>query len=167
MVRHFEHADQIAADLGIGVDHLLHAAAGSVVVADHQLVGQEDGERLLADDRPGAPDRMAQAQRHLLAHGDEVARLKPGRREDFQRLVAVAHGRLELEGDVEMVDDGDLAAPGDEDHLLDPRLARFVDGVLDQRPVDDRQHLLGDRLGRGEEAGAEPGDGEHRFADRS
>ena len=31
-----------------------------------------------------------------------------------------------------------LAAAGDEDHLLDPRLARFLDRILDQRPVDDR-----------------------------
>ena len=65
-----------------------------------------------------------------------------------------------------MLDDRGLAAAGDEDHLLDPRLARLVDRVLDQRPVDDRQHFLGDRLGRGKETGAETGDGKHGFADR-
>ena len=48
-----------------------------------------------------------------------------------------------------------FAAAGDEDHLLDPGLARLLDRILDQRPVDDRQHLLGHRLGRGQEAGAE------------
>ena len=58
-----------------------------------------------------------------------------------------------------------LAAAGDEDHLLDPGLARLLDRILDQRPVDDRQHLLGDRLGGGKEAGAEPGDREDGLAD--
>ncbi len=81
-------------------------------------------------------------------------------------LAAFAHRRLELVGDVEMLDDRGLAAPGDEDHLLDPRLARLVHRILDQRPVDDRQHLLGDRLGRGKEARAEPGDRENGFLDR-
>ena len=58
-----------------------------------------------------------------------------------------------------------LAATGDEDHLLDPRLARFVHRILDQRTIDDRQQLLGDCLGRGQEAGAEPRDGKHGLAD--
>ena len=66
---------------------------------------------------------------------------------------------------IEIIDQRGLAAPGDEDHLLDPRLARLVDRILDQRPVDDRDHLLGDALGGGEQAGAEAGDGEHRLAD--
>ena len=58
-----------------------------------------------------------------------------------------------------------LAAAGDEDHLLDPRLARLLDGILDERPVDDRQHLLGDRLGGRKETGAEPGHREDGLAD--
>ncbi len=65
-----------------------------------------------------------------------------------------------------MLDNRGLAAAGDEDQLLDPSLARLVDRVLDQRPVDHRQHLLGDRLGCGQEPGAKPGDGEHGLADR-
>ena len=65
-----------------------------------------------------------------------------------------------------MLDDPGLAAPGDEDQLLDPRLARLVDGVLDQRAVDHRQQLLGDDLGGGQEPRAETGDGKHGFTDR-
>src|SRR3546814_10323974 len=65
-----------------------------------------------------------------------------------------------------MILDRALAAPGDEDHLLDPRFARFVDRILDQRPVDDGKHFLGDRLGRRQEARAEAGDGKDGFADR-
>jgi len=37
--------------------------------------------------------------------------------------------------------------------------------MLDQRPVDHRQHLLRHRLGRRQEAGAEPGHGKDGFAD--
>jgi hypothetical protein len=40
--------------LVIGRDHLLHGAA-----AEH--VGEDDGERLVAHEFPGAPDRMAEA----------------------------------------------------------------------------------------------------------
>ena len=164
-MRHFEHGDQVAADLVIGIDHLLHAAAGTVSMADHQLVGQENGERLVADNRPRTPDRMAEAQRHLLANRDEISRGEAGRLEDFERLGPVAHRRFEFVGNIEVIDDRGLAAAGHEDHLLDPRLARLVHRILDQRPVDDRQHFLGDRLGGGQEARAEAGDGEHGFAD--
>ena len=65
-----------------------------------------------------------------------------------------------------MLDDRGLAAAGDEDDLFDPRLARFVHRILDQRAVDDGQQFLGDRLGRGEETRAQPGDGKDGFLDR-
>src|SRR3546814_2199113 len=95
-----------------------------------------------------------------------VARTHPRRFEDLQVLAAFGHRLFEFEGDVEMILDRALAAPGDEDHLLDPRFARFVDRILDQRPVDDGKHFLGDRLGRRQEARAEAGDGKDGFADR-
>jgi hypothetical protein len=68
---------------------------------------------------------------------------------------------------VEMILDGALAAPGDEDELLDARRPRLLDRVLDQRLVDDRQHLLRHRLGRRQEARAEAADREDRLADGS
>ena len=46
-----------------------------------------------------------------------------------------------------------------------PGLPRLVDHVLEHRPVDDGQHLLRDRLGGGQKAGAEAGDGKNGFAD--
>ena len=76
-------------------------------------------------------------------------------------LAALAQRRLELVGDVEMVLDRRLVAAGDHDEMLDPRRARLVDRVLDDRAVDHGQHLLGHRLGRRQEAGAEAGDGKH------
>ena len=65
-----------------------------------------------------------------------------------------------------MILDDALVAPGDEDEVLDAGLARLVDDVLDQRPVDHRQHLLGHGLGGGQEPGAEAGDGKNSFANR-
>jgi hypothetical protein len=47
-----------------------------------------------------------------------------------------------------------------------PGLDRLVDGVLDQRPVDDRQHLLGQRLGGGKKAGAKAAHRKHCLAQR-
>ena len=64
-----------------------------------------------------------------------------------------------------MVLDHGLVAAGDEDEVLDAGLARLVDDVLDERPVDDRQHFLRHGLGRRQEPGAEAGDGEYGFAD--
>lgn len=61
-VLHFEHRYQIAADLLLGIDHLLHAARRAV----HELVGQDDRNGLVADDSARATDRVSQAQRLLL-----------------------------------------------------------------------------------------------------
>ncbi len=83
----------------------------------------------------------------------------------FGRLAAFGQRQLQLELAVEMVLDHALVAAGDEDQMLDAGLARFVDHVLDQRPVDHRQHFLRHRLGGRQEAGAEAGDGENGLAD--
>ena len=74
--------------------------------------------------------------------------------------------RLELVGDIEMVCDHALVAAGDEDEMLDPRLACLVDHILQRRPVDDGQHLLRHRLGGGEESRAEAGHGKDSLAER-
>ena len=65
-----------------------------------------------------------------------------------------------------MVGDHALVAAGDEDEMLDPRLARLVHHILQRRAVDDGQHLLRHGLGGGEESRAEAGDGEDSFAER-
>src|SRR5262249_57395493 len=71
---------------------------------------------------------------------------------------------FELELAVEMVLDDGLVAAGDEDEMFDAGLARFVDHMLDQRPVDHRQHLLRHGLGGGQESGAQPGNWKDSFA---
>ena len=64
-----------------------------------------------------------------------------------------------------MVLDRALGAAGDEKELLDAGGLRLLDRILDQRLVDDRQHLLWHRLGRRQKAGAEAGDRKYRLAD--
>ena len=105
---------------------------------------------------------MAEPKRLLLAHRDDLAESAHGWRQAVEALALLAHRRLELERHVEIIDQSRLSAAGDEDHFLDARLARFVDRILDQRAIDDRQHLLGDGLGGGQQAGAEAGDRETR-----
>ena len=79
-------------------------------------------------------------------------------------LAAFAQGGFQFVGDVEMFDQRGLAAAGDHAELLDAGGARFFDRILDQRLVDDGQHFLGRRLGGGQEAGAQAGDGKDGFA---
>ena len=73
---------------------------------------------------------------------------------------------VEFEHPVEMILDHALVAAGDEDEMLDPGFARLVDHVLDDRPVDYREHLLGHRLGGGQKPGAEARNREHSLANR-
>ena len=72
---------------------------------------------------------------------------------------------LELDVDVEMVLDGVLAAAGDDDDVVDAGLDRFLDAVLNNRLVDEREHFLRLCFGRGKESGAEAGGREDDFAD--
>jgi hypothetical protein len=90
----------------------------------------------------------------LLADIDRAAGPHADTLDRGKRLAAATHRILQLVGDVEMILDRTLVAAGDEDDLSNARLKR----LLDQRFVDDDQHLLGDRLGGREEARAQPGD---------
>ena len=72
--RHFLDRDDVGVvveRLG-GVDHLREAAA----LVLHQHVGQQQRERLVADQFARAPDRMAEAERRLLAGEARRARLR-------------------------------------------------------------------------------------------
>ena len=161
--RHFLDGDDVAAGLLIGLHHLLEDARDAL----EQHVGQQQREGLVADQLAGAPDGVAEAQRLLLAGEAGLAGLRQVALQLVQRPDLAAHFErvFELELLVEMVLDHRFVAPGDEDEMLDPGLARLVDRVLDQRPVDDRQHFLGHRLGGGQETGAKAGHGEHGGAD--
>ena len=117
--------------------------------------------RPCARTRPHGRGRAAAAAGPRPARRSGRATIRSGSRLlPFSRIVVSSSN-----ADVEIVDQRGFPAAGDEDHLLDPRLARLVDRILDQRPVDDRQQFLRDRLGGGQQAGAEAGDGEHGLAE--
>ena len=146
-----------------GLDHLRQTA----LLVLHQNVGQQQREGLVADQFARAPHRMAEAER-LLLPGEAC---RAGHRqiliEEIERLVLLPfeqrHFQFELA--VEMILDDAFVAAGDEDEMFDAGFARLVDHVLDERPVDDRQHLFRHGFGGRQEAGAEAGDGENGFAD--
>src|SRR5262249_43305404 len=71
---------------------------------------------------------------------------------------------FELERAVKMIVDGTLAAAGDKEELLDAGCLRLFDRVMNERFVDDRQHLLRHRLGGRQKAGSQPGHRENGFA---
>ncbi len=128
--------------------------------------GQDHRERLVADELLGHQHGVPEPELLLLAHvGDlgEVADVA-----DLAEHLDVApllEQVLELVGEVEVVLDRPLLAAGDDDDLLDARRDRLLDGVLDDRLVDQRQHLLGLRLGGRQEAGPPAGGREDGFAD--
>src|SRR3954464_1666328 len=175
MVRHRLDRDDVGffAELAGGVDHLLQAA-GRI---EHEFVGQHDRERFVADDVARAPDRVTEAERRLLAGEGDGAGLPLGLRPKVPpRLVlrqnvllgllaARGQRRIELEHPVEMIFDDTFVAAGDKDEVLDAGFPGLVIDVLDQRLVDDRQHFLRHRLGGGQDAGAEAGNGKYGFAD--
>ena len=166
IVGHRFHREQIgfAAELAGSLDHLLQAARR----IQHQFVRQHHRERLVADDVARAPDRVAEAERRLLAGEARGAGLGLVARQNvLLGLLVAARGErgVELEHPVEMILDHALVAPGDEDEMLDAGFLGLVDHILDQRLVDDGQHFLRHRLGGGQDAGAETGDREDGFAD--
>jgi hypothetical protein len=136
--------------------------------ADHQIIGEQDRERLVADEMASAPDRMAEAKRSLLPGIGDLAGGRDRGLELVEQFVlaALAQGRLDLEGGVEMILDRVLGAPGHEIELVDAGGLGLFHRILDQRLVDDRQHLFRHRLGRRQKAGAEPRHREHRLAYR-
>ena len=132
---------------------------------DH-VVRQDDRERLVADQLLGHQHGVPEAQLLLLADVadlDHVADLA-----DAPEHLDVALGLeqvLQLVAVVEVVLDRPLLAAGDDDDLLDAGSDGLLDRVLDDGLVDERQHLLGLRLGGGQEAGPPPGGREDGFAD--
>ena len=63
-------------------------------------------------------------------------------------LVAAFEEMLELKANVEVILNGALATSGNDDDVLDAGVFGFLNTILDQGLVDERQHLLGHRLGR-------------------
>jgi hypothetical protein len=158
----FLDGDDVVVGFGVEIDHRLQAA----LVRLHDHVGQEQRERLVADQVARAPDGVAEAERNLLAReaGLAGARLQTLEMRELVILAALRQRVVELELQVEMILDDTLVAAGHEDEVLDPGFARLVHDILDHRLVDDGEHFLGDGLGSRKKTRAEAGDGEDCLA---
>ncbi len=154
-------ADDVAADLGVDLGQLLQGAGLRI----HDDVGQDDGEGLVADDVAGAPNGVAQALGLHLAGEAHLAGLGQLGVHDLQDLGLALGQELGLKLDlvVEIILDRLFGAAGDEDDVLDPRLARLFHDVGEDRSVDDVQQLLGRGLGAGQNPRAETGHGQDRL----
>ena len=143
------------------LDHLRQHGRRAV----QQVVRENHGKRVVANQLFGAHHRMAQAERLGLAHVKAVDMARLDAAHQFEQLLLAARFEfgLDLVRLVEVIFDGALAAAGDEDHFGDAGCHGFFDRVLDQRLVDDGQHLLRARLGGGEEPGAETCYRKYRF----
>ena len=159
----FLQRDDVAAMACVNVDQALEAG----LVVDHQHVGQQHREGLVADDVARRPDRMAEAARFLLAHeGDGAdAGRRLGQRLGDRVLAIAAQRCVDLEGVVEMILDRRLHAAGHDDHVLDAGIECLGDDVVEHRAVDDGQQFLGNALGGRKHAGAETGGGNDGLAD--
>ena len=96
-----------AVGLLVGVDELADARP----VGDHDVVGEDDRERLVADEVLGHQHRVAQAELLLLAHVGDLRQVADVA--DLAQLLDVAlllEQVLELVGEVEVVLDRALLA---------------------------------------------------------
>ena len=154
-----------AEDAGLGFvegfDHLLHAGDGGV----DDVVGEQDGEGFVADELFGHEDGVAEAEGLGLAGVGDLRELRDGTG-DLQEggLVFCCEGGFELGAAVEVVFHGGFAAAGDDDDLGAAGADGLFDAVLDQRLVDETEHLFGHGLGGRKEARAHSCGREDGFA---
>jgi hypothetical protein len=159
----FRDRDNVAADLLVEVHH----ARQTAYAVAHHHVREQQGERLIANDVTGAPDRVSKAKRGLLTGKAGGARRRQHVLERFQlhRLAARPQGLLEFGLDIEMVFDDGFVATGDEHEVFDTGCHGLFDNILDHGLVDDSQHLLGHGLGCGKKSGPQPCNRQDGFSD--
>ena len=64
----------------------------------------------------------------------------------------------------DIVGDDALVSPGNENEVLEARLACLIHDILQRRPIDDGQHFLRHRLGGREKSGPETGNRQDGFS---
>jgi len=103
------------------------------------------------------PYVVTETERNLLAGEARRTGLRQDMREQrqFGILVALAQHLLEFELNIEIVFDHTFATAGHEYEMFDAGFRRFIDHILDDRLVDDRQHFFWHSLCGRQEAGAE------------
>ena len=123
---------------------------------EDEVVGEEQREGLASEVWLRPPDRVRRAQGlALLDEGGEAREALGGTRTLHESVVApLAGDALQPRATPEVLAHGGTLGGSHDHDVLDARRGCLLDGVLDDGPVDDRQHLLGDGFGRGQHARA-------------
>ncbi len=114
--------------------------------------------------RGRAQHRVSQPTRCLLADGVDLGE-SGGRADALQtgRVALTFQGGLQFDLPVKMVFYCLLGTTRDKKDVSQSGAGSFLHHILDSRPVNDRQHLLGKGLGRWQESGAQPRSRNHRL----
>ncbi len=108
------------------------------------FIAQDDREWLIADEMLGAQDGVTQPHGFRLTNVTEVRQIRnvPHLVQDLA-LAAALEIFFEFQRTIEMIFNRALPAAGDDDNVFDPGRDRFFHDILNQRFVDQRQHLFG------------------------
>ena len=137
----------VAADGFDEIEIVFDATSAASHVANDRLL-REHGKRLVSHGVAGNPNRVSQPKRFLLAHVAHVDHV--GDLAHFVQQVFFAplfENPFQFVRNVEMVFDGVFPTSGYDRDIANTRAYRFLDHVLDQRLVDERQHLFRLSLG--------------------
>ena len=147
----------------IGFHHLLQAGLFS---GDH-IIGQENREGLIADQTAGTPDGMAQTKRAVLPQIGNGPGIHVGFLEDFKEFLfaRLTQGVLKLGRVIEVILKRGFAFGCDEDKLLDASGPRLINGILDERAVDEGHDFLRNRLCRRQEPRTQACDRKYSLGD--
>ena len=130
--------------------HLANAGHGGV----DEVVPEQHGKGLVSDERLRHRYGVTEAEGFFLAHVGDADEIRDSPDDvELLALVFLLEEVFELEGNVEVIFDSALAPPGHDDDVGDARADRLLDDVLNERFVDQRQHLFGLGLGGGKEPG--------------
>ncbi len=111
---------------------------------------------------------MPKSQRFFLPRIAEVHHIADGAHHfDLLGLSLALQKSLQLGRIVEMIFDGVLASPCNDNDVLDPRGHAFLDDILNQRLIDDGKHLFGLRFGGRQKSGAQTSGWKDGFAHAS
>ena len=129
------------------------------------VVGKEDGEGFVADDLFGLEDGVAEAEGLCLPGVSDAGELGDGSGDLEQRsFVLSSEIGFEFGAAVEVIFHGGLAAAGNDDDLVAAGGDGLFDSVLNERLVDEAEHLLRHGLGGRKEASAQSCGREDGFA---
>ncbi len=160
LLRNFLHAQDGTFALLIDMDQLGETGNGRI----DDFITEDDGERFITDQMLRTEHRVSEAHGFGLPHVAKVGQI--GNVPHLIQHLALAAALeifFQFQRAVEMVFDRALASSGDHDDVFDARRDRFLDDVLNQRFVDQREHLFRRGFGCGKKACTQSGGGNNGF----